>query len=177
MSAYVCTSVFFVRQKTAYEMGSSDCSSDVCSSDLARLAPEQILAITACEPIFARIASDVVIAVEPAQRVAARAADDRVGERVAIAGKIGGAAADQLFDIAGDRVAVQRRFDPVEPGARRLGDPVACVVDEEDVVARGAKQRIRRRSGGQGKQRDIFGRAGRGQLGRASWRERVWQYV
>src|SRR3546814_11184888 len=95
-------------------------------------------------------------------RVAARAADDRVVERVAIAGKIGGAAADQLFEIAGERVAVQRRFDPVEPGARRLGDPVAGVVDEEDVVARGAKPRIRRRSGGAGKQSDIFGRVGHG---------------
>src|SRR3546814_11168023 len=134
MSAYVCTSVFFVRQKTAYEMGSSDCSSDVCSSDLARLAPEQILAITACEPIFARIASDVVIAVEPAQRVAARAADDRVGERVAIAGKLGGAAADPLFESAGERVAVHRRFDPGEPVARRLAAPRPGVVAHEDAA-------------------------------------------
>src|SRR3546814_1722426 len=30
-----CYSFFFVKQKTAYEMRISDCSSDVCSSDLA----------------------------------------------------------------------------------------------------------------------------------------------
>src|SRR3546814_6446579 len=29
-----CYFVFFVKQKTAYEMRMSDCSSDVCSSDL-----------------------------------------------------------------------------------------------------------------------------------------------
>src|SRR3546814_20540409 len=81
----------------------------------ARLAPEQILAITACEPIFARIASDVVIAVEPAQRVAARPAAARVGERVAIDGKIGGAAADQHLEIAGERGAGPRSAE------RRVG--------------------------------------------------------
>src|SRR3546814_4594501 len=32
---YFCTSFFFFKQKTAYEMRISDWSSDVCSSDLA----------------------------------------------------------------------------------------------------------------------------------------------
>src|SRR3546814_2898454 len=36
---YAC--VFFVKQKTAYEMRISDWSSDVCSSDLARSIPKQ----------------------------------------------------------------------------------------------------------------------------------------
>src|SRR3546814_2241550 len=31
---FVCVAVFFFKQKTAYEMRSSDWSSDVCSSDL-----------------------------------------------------------------------------------------------------------------------------------------------
>src|SRR3546814_4600541 len=33
----VCTLFFFFKQKTAYEMRISDCSSDVCSSDLLPL--------------------------------------------------------------------------------------------------------------------------------------------
>src|SRR3546814_2675665 len=38
----VCFFVFFVKQKTAYEMRISDWSSDVCSSDLSRRArPER----------------------------------------------------------------------------------------------------------------------------------------
>src|SRR3546814_6995682 len=41
----MCVFVFFVRQKTAYEMRISDWSSDVCSSDLpdqaARVAPRR----------------------------------------------------------------------------------------------------------------------------------------
>src|SRR3546814_2167567 len=35
-------SVFFLKQKTAYEMRISDWSSDVCSSDLAFLAPDAV---------------------------------------------------------------------------------------------------------------------------------------
>src|SRR3546814_6803435 len=37
VSLYVCCSLFFFKQKTAYEMRISDWSSDVCSSDLFRL--------------------------------------------------------------------------------------------------------------------------------------------
>src|SRR3546814_3607784 len=36
---FCCYSVFFFKQKTAYEMRISDWSSDVCSSDLVRLGP------------------------------------------------------------------------------------------------------------------------------------------
>src|SRR3546814_3849199 len=36
MSFLLCSSFFFFKQKTAYEMRISDWSSDVCSSDLAR---------------------------------------------------------------------------------------------------------------------------------------------
>src|SRR3546814_10635655 len=35
-----CCLLFFFKQKTAYEMRISDWSSDVCSSDLERLAPD-----------------------------------------------------------------------------------------------------------------------------------------
>src|SRR3546814_2775186 len=38
LSSYVCSEVFFFRQKTAYEMRISDWSSDVCSSDLINSA-------------------------------------------------------------------------------------------------------------------------------------------
>src|SRR3546814_7167475 len=38
---YVCVDVFFFKQKTAYEMRISDWSSDVCSSDLARLCADR----------------------------------------------------------------------------------------------------------------------------------------
>src|SRR3546814_3937963 len=37
-----CDSVFFFKQKTAYEMRISDWSSDVCSSDLIENAPRAI---------------------------------------------------------------------------------------------------------------------------------------
>src|SRR3546814_3284776 len=37
----LCSSVFFFKQKTAYEMRISDWSSDVCSSDLGDLARGQ----------------------------------------------------------------------------------------------------------------------------------------
>src|SRR3546814_2744853 len=36
--AFYCSVVFFFKQKTAYEMRISDWSSDVCSSDLYKLA-------------------------------------------------------------------------------------------------------------------------------------------
>src|SRR3546814_1899092 len=36
MCDYVCSIVFFFKQKTAYEMRISDWSSDVCSSDLLK---------------------------------------------------------------------------------------------------------------------------------------------
>src|SRR3546814_4679127 len=36
----VCIALFVFKQKTAYEMRSSDWSSDVCSSDLATFKPE-----------------------------------------------------------------------------------------------------------------------------------------
>ena len=41
---YVC--FFFFKQKTAYEIGTGDWSSDVCSSDL--VAPGGILALCSC---------------------------------------------------------------------------------------------------------------------------------
>ena len=34
MLSYVCVLFFFFKQKTAYEIGTGDWSSDVCSSDL-----------------------------------------------------------------------------------------------------------------------------------------------
>src|SRR3546814_4049238 len=37
--ALSCVCFFFFKQKTAYEMRISDCSSDVCSSDLFHLGP------------------------------------------------------------------------------------------------------------------------------------------
>src|SRR3546814_2003432 len=40
-------SVFFFKQKTAYEMRISDWSSDVCSSDLKRVTDENIKALNA----------------------------------------------------------------------------------------------------------------------------------
>src|SRR3546814_3200003 len=40
----MCGFVFFFKQKTAYEMRISDWSSDVCSSDLRRLAADERLA-------------------------------------------------------------------------------------------------------------------------------------
>src|SRR3546814_9286827 len=39
---YVVASVFFFKQKTAYEMRISDWSSDVCSSDLFGYRPERL---------------------------------------------------------------------------------------------------------------------------------------
>src|SRR3546814_15475583 len=45
LSLYV---VFFFKQKTAYEMGISAWSSDVCSSDLAGIVPVCILSHLAC---------------------------------------------------------------------------------------------------------------------------------
>ena len=40
-SHYVCFFFFFFKQKTAYEIGTGDWSSDVCSSDLARALPQR----------------------------------------------------------------------------------------------------------------------------------------
>src|SRR3546814_17094898 len=40
---YSCFLLFFFKQKTAYEMRISDWSSDVCSSDLARIWPSGIM--------------------------------------------------------------------------------------------------------------------------------------
>src|SRR3546814_3027969 len=45
-SVVVVLSVFFFKQKTAYEMRISDWSSDVCSSDLLELAGKPIVAAT-----------------------------------------------------------------------------------------------------------------------------------
>src|SRR3546814_8129966 len=39
--SWMCTCLFFIKQKTSYEMRISDWSSDVCSSDL--LAPTEVL--------------------------------------------------------------------------------------------------------------------------------------
>src|SRR3546814_5720751 len=57
LSAFVITSFFFFKQKTAYEMRISDWSSDVCSSDLplkslraiANLYPETIHLVVSAE--------------------------------------------------------------------------------------------------------------------------------
>src|SRR3546814_4077767 len=46
-------SVFFFKQKTAYEMRISDWSSDVCSSDLTFLSPKQTLGRKAREALIA----------------------------------------------------------------------------------------------------------------------------
>src|SRR3546814_4962067 len=45
LSIFFCF-FFFFKQKTAYEMRISDWSSDVCSSDLTRLAGEQVISQT-----------------------------------------------------------------------------------------------------------------------------------
>src|SRR3546814_4823056 len=43
LDGYVCYQVvFFFKQKTAYEMRISDWSSDVCSSDLVQVAPQDV---------------------------------------------------------------------------------------------------------------------------------------
>src|SRR3546814_10513478 len=43
MFLFVCVSMFFFKQKTAYEMRISDWSSDVCSSDLMAQVPGAIV--------------------------------------------------------------------------------------------------------------------------------------
>src|SRR3546814_6776862 len=45
--------VFFFKQKTAYELRISDWSSDVCSSDLARLALMNVFVLRALTPVAA----------------------------------------------------------------------------------------------------------------------------
>src|SRR3546814_5395046 len=40
----LCVFFFFFKQKTAYEMRISDWSSDVCSSDLDKVPPQQLIA-------------------------------------------------------------------------------------------------------------------------------------
>src|SRR3546814_6644554 len=47
---FCCFSVFFFKQKTAYEMRISDWSSDVCSSDLQPHQPVRIAAIELAAP-------------------------------------------------------------------------------------------------------------------------------
>src|SRR3546814_8368409 len=60
--------VFFFKQKTAYEMRISDWSSDVCSSDLAYLNPEELIDLDLKAGDMIEITSDagtIVAAVEP----------------------------------------------------------------------------------------------------------------
>src|SRR3546814_6433375 len=53
--------VFFFKQKTAYEMRISDWSSDVCSSDLRRLAPRGMATVASARMVAARLARRVVV--------------------------------------------------------------------------------------------------------------------
>src|SRR3546814_19939875 len=48
---FVSTSVFFFKQKTAYEMRISDWSSDVCSSDLDEIAQLMLKEGVPCAPV------------------------------------------------------------------------------------------------------------------------------
>src|SRR3546814_12128539 len=58
--------VFFFKQKTAYEMRISDWSSDVCSSDLDGLSPQQFGQLTCLQTIYPpRIAGLMDIAAPP----------------------------------------------------------------------------------------------------------------
>src|SRR3546814_2977028 len=47
--------VFFFKQKTAYELRISDCSSDVCSSDLPIALPAMVKAIEFLAPDVAKV--------------------------------------------------------------------------------------------------------------------------
>src|SRR3546814_3503177 len=97
----MCFSLFFFKQKTAYDMRISDWSSDVCSSDLAddvaRLHMHgNDLAVGMCEqtPVrtddrcFSRDPCDVVIAerraigIEPDQKIGRASCRERVGQYV-----------------------------------------------------------------------------------------------
>src|SRR3546814_3848477 len=74
---------FFFKQKTAYEMRISDWSSDVCSSDLQRLATQQAHAADA----FVEVDVDLGIRIQGHRRaVAQRYAQDLAGGRGMVTG-------------------------------------------------------------------------------------------
>src|SRR3546814_3489348 len=61
VSCYVCVSMFFFKQKTAYEMRISDWSSDVCSSDLSRFPDTQFIFTTHDEVWLRHMKSEGII--------------------------------------------------------------------------------------------------------------------
>src|SRR3546814_9175017 len=86
--------LFVVKQKTAYEMRISDWSSDVCSSDLALDPVHHVAAVAGAERRGLVAVEEVVFLqrVCPAflqvfKRFAAPVAGDRIGERLAVAGR------------------------------------------------------------------------------------------
>src|SRR3546814_1462841 len=60
---------FFFKQKTAYEMRISDWSSDVCSSDLASVRPEDMALRDYMVVLAAALVSSAVGAAEPAAKL------------------------------------------------------------------------------------------------------------
>src|SRR3546814_18387354 len=74
MPVYLTISVFFFKQKTAYEMRISDWSSDVCSSDLRRHQSSRSGADLAR---VARVLDTVALAARPRRRVVAVSPPDR----------------------------------------------------------------------------------------------------
>src|SRR3546814_951212 len=76
----MCIVVFFVKQKTAYEMLISDWSSDVCSSDLHVDAPVQPVEAVGPQPVGDRGVGQVAVGAGQRKDAAIRTGE-RVGDR------------------------------------------------------------------------------------------------
>ena len=109
----------------------------------AGAADDEIVAVAAGQGVVPGLAAQRVVAVVAGQRVVAAAAEDDVVEHVAGAGEIAAAGiVGEILDVGAERVAGQRRIDAVHALAGGLGDAVAGIVDDIDVVAGAALHRV-----------------------------------
>src|SRR3546814_1817031 len=65
VSSWVVFSVFFFKQRTAYEMRISDWSSDVCSSDLRQKACQIFHRLSPVEPPLPQTSTPIMSGVRP----------------------------------------------------------------------------------------------------------------
>src|SRR3546814_20492693 len=119
--------VYFFKQKTAYELRSSDWSSDVCSSDLAPM--RRILDISINPSSLGKRRFFGICRSHMLQCFGHRIAPENPG--ITVDRETVGHARDIIADMADGRafVAVGQPRGPIRPEERRLGKSVSVRVD------------------------------------------------